>query len=1510
MLALSEEDGSNRHGSGQSMQTFQARANAPAQQSPSLSRPAATHSQSRVLGELSSQAYRRSTPRGLSGMKIAGSGRGSQLEPTAGQSSAQRATLQAKALPGRLSLSAQEPITVEDDDEDSRSQAFTASPAKRDAFTSATPRSSDAASLSSGHDADESNDPIDMLHHRQSARGYDWPKSSPTRMDSNGSPREATPHPFELVDDSSDETSPQAGLKGKKVASVSPFDSRGEPSRKKRRCDDAPPPRQHDEPLPFKQSFKQSRVMVPSTASPSSREAEGDGDDERDDGDDDISYQGTNRGTSIAGVASGRGRSGGLGHDLMQLNGGRGAATAISAKRQQDRDNQVVAAAKGDVRWYDIKGAGQRSGVKASDSPVTSMARAESANGTRSAAPERTLDSYEFDHLLLGEQYIAGPHQLFCDVRPDRFQLKIRKTQTTDEETLINIQFEDIGLFTCPRKGAIGQFFKFQLKGDSCAITLLEGLSLEKRFDAKSLEASAIVGMMKDKDASAFTSSWENLCAKLKKKRPKFPPEFLDQPALDALLHNLRGRLPTGASPQIPVSTTKRANPIARIPVPITAPISSSSFHGHKPVDAFSNLMDRAQAPGSGHRADAPLPNIPRKASAPEMPRKATPSLLALSGTRPQTRQQTRREGTDDVHQDLEDSRRKAVSEAAVRQKTAPKDDVQILRWPIRGGPGAISIFRSDLEKLDEGEFLNDTLVEFGLKYTLDQLRDRGQAESQALADAMYLYSSFFFKRLTESRDIAKGYENVRKWTSKVDIFQKEFLVVPINEHLHWYLAIIVRPRLIFTRQKEEKKKGKAPASVRRSARHNMIVQDSAEEDGPEAIQTHAEQPRPARQRRIVHSSDGDSQRDSSGLSSAESEEPPMVQMGEDEQKVMMPDDPLAAEAEDGDAGTDSQIDQLDSSHDALGDTDDEHQAGGTVSHQGLLSSGTHPGVTEWVAKGQNPADQSAASASSAAGPQILPPQMSTPPHNTYRRGQTLLGQGSSTPRGDVVPPTPSGSSQTAPDQSGAADQGGADDESAEDQVLIVPSTISMDPQDQDGPVTDINGQLERMGVDSAYQHVQEDNDPMDIDEVEEEEFSIQETRFSNSGAGPSRHGANFDSSSCIDNPGRGQLVGGSGSPASTSGRVPLTIKPGEGRQRNGQPQPQALSLRERLQMPPAQDDDFQVVDRTVKLIPPSQQNQESSGPSRPRARPLGAAATSSRADSSTTWQRSQPATKTRAYDPEVPTIIFFDSLSNSHRPAGTSLTKYLKMEALHKRPEELAKLGLELPADEAEARKKVLEELTDCNVVNAIVPEQPNSCDCGVYLLHFFRQFFSDPVRFLELIEDQHKNAIPYRVGNVSSLWKGEDGPKQRAFWRGAIKDNTAAWEEVRKKDEEQRAEERKKRLAERAAAESAEGSPAPGASTPTNPEDTSTGQRGSASASATANLNATDVAMLEPRLRPRNSAGANTSTASTLSQAGKSVATRSAPARGSARKSAAAGRKGEEGTNANNAIALSDSE
>ncbi|RYO86388.1 hypothetical protein DL766_006964 [Monosporascus sp. MC13-8B] len=116
------------------------------------------------------------------------------------------------------------------------------------------------------------------------------------------------------------------------------------------------------------------------------------------------------------------------------------------------------------------------------------------------------------------------------------------------------------------------------------------------------------------------------------------------------------------------------------------------------------------------------------------------------------------------------------------------------LVFPPRGKSRA-TVDKGDIERLDEGQFLNDNLIIFYLRY----LQHKLETELPDQAQRIYFQNTFFFDKLKPTR--AGGpinYESVKGWTSKVDLFTKDFIIVPINEYSHWYVAIIYNaPRLI-----------------------------------------------------------------------------------------------------------------------------------------------------------------------------------------------------------------------------------------------------------------------------------------------------------------------------------------------------------------------------------------------------------------------------------------------------------------------------------------------------------------------------------------------------------------------------------------------------------------------------------------------------------------------------------------------------------------------------------------
>lgn len=99
-----------------------------------------------------------------------------------------------------------------------------------------------------------------------------------------------------------------------------------------------------------------------------------------------------------------------------------------------------------------------------------------------------------------------------------------------------------------------------------------------------------------------------------------------------------------------------------------------------------------------------------------------------------------------------------------------------------------------DLERLEDGEYLNDNLIEFYLKYLKIQL----EQTSPETAKKVYFFNTFFFASLTRKGKRGINYDAVQKWTRSIDIFSYEYVVVPICESQHWYVAIICNLPTLF----------------------------------------------------------------------------------------------------------------------------------------------------------------------------------------------------------------------------------------------------------------------------------------------------------------------------------------------------------------------------------------------------------------------------------------------------------------------------------------------------------------------------------------------------------------------------------------------------------------------------------------------------------------------------------------------------------------------------------------
>ncbi|KAI1733706.1 hypothetical protein F4680DRAFT_440691 [Xylaria scruposa] len=128
---------------------------------------------------------------------------------------------------------------------------------------------------------------------------------------------------------------------------------------------------------------------------------------------------------------------------------------------------------------------------------------------------------------------------------------------------------------------------------------------------------------------------------------------------------------------------------------------------------------------------------------------------------------------------------------------------------------------KDDIQRLDEGQFLNDNIIIFYLRYLQKNLEDT----NKDLARRIFFQNTFFYDKLKPTKT-GQGisYDSVKTWTSRVDLFSKDFIIVPINEHSHWYVAIIHN----------------APALLRASASNEQV---DGNKDGGIAIRNETTSP-------------------------------------------------------------------------------------------------------------------------------------------------------------------------------------------------------------------------------------------------------------------------------------------------------------------------------------------------------------------------------------------------------------------------------------------------------------------------------------------------------------------------------------------------------------------------------------------------------------------------------------------------------------------------------------------
>lgn len=123
-----------------------------------------------------------------------------------------------------------------------------------------------------------------------------------------------------------------------------------------------------------------------------------------------------------------------------------------------------------------------------------------------------------------------------------------------------------------------------------------------------------------------------------------------------------------------------------------------------------------------------------------------------------------------------------------------------------KGDHDAVSICKRDIQLLQPETFINDTIIDFYMKYLKNKLKHEEMHR-------FHLFNSFFFRKLADlDKDPSRvregnvAFERVRKWTRKVNLFEKDYIFIPVNFRFHWSLIVICHPGEV-VKLKDEKMK-------------------------------------------------------------------------------------------------------------------------------------------------------------------------------------------------------------------------------------------------------------------------------------------------------------------------------------------------------------------------------------------------------------------------------------------------------------------------------------------------------------------------------------------------------------------------------------------------------------------------------------------------------------------------------------------------------------------------------
>lgn len=110
------------------------------------------------------------------------------------------------------------------------------------------------------------------------------------------------------------------------------------------------------------------------------------------------------------------------------------------------------------------------------------------------------------------------------------------------------------------------------------------------------------------------------------------------------------------------------------------------------------------------------------------------------------------------------------------------------IHYPSSTDPEAVELTYSDMKCLEPEEYLKSPVINFYLQY-LKKARPRRD---------LHMFNTYFYSKLEEALSKPGHHDSefskLRRWWRGVDIFKKAYIILPINESMHWSLIIVCMP--------------------------------------------------------------------------------------------------------------------------------------------------------------------------------------------------------------------------------------------------------------------------------------------------------------------------------------------------------------------------------------------------------------------------------------------------------------------------------------------------------------------------------------------------------------------------------------------------------------------------------------------------------------------------------------------------------------------------------------------